>query len=210
MARSSRTASKRPIWSIAFYLLLVLVGGLMLAKTARAEDQQPLQEDSNAVTGPIIGIDLGTTYSCVGIMKNGKVEIMVNDQGEFHIPRSVKFLLTQISTGNRITPSWVAFTDDERLVGDAAKNQYASNPYRTVFDVVSRLPSCRINVTNINWWLRNVSSVKSSTTSPFRMISSISLSKSSTRAVSRVSALRFTKRRGPSHPRKSRLWFLAK
>ena len=50
-------------------------------------------------------------------MKNGKVEILVNDQG------------------NRITPSWVAFTDEERLVGDAAKNQYASNPRRTVFDV---------------------------------------------------------------------------
>jgi heat shock protein 5 len=50
-------------------------------------------------------------------MKNGKVEIMVNDQG------------------NRITPSWVAFTDEERLVGDAAKNQYASNPHRTIFDI---------------------------------------------------------------------------
>ncbi|KAH7381255.1 heat shock protein 70 family [Phaeosphaeria sp. MPI-PUGE-AT-0046c] len=117
MARSSRTSSKRSTWSIAFYLLLVLVGGLMLAKTAHAQDQEPLKDDSNAVSGPVIGIDLGTTYSCVGIMKNGKVEIMVNDQG------------------NRITPSWVAFTDDERLVGDAAKNQYASNPHRTVFDI---------------------------------------------------------------------------
>lgn len=55
--------------------------------------------------------------SCVGVMQNGKVEILVNDQG------------------NRITPSYVAFTDDERLVGDAAKNQYAANPERTVFDV---------------------------------------------------------------------------
>jgi molecular chaperone DnaK (HSP70) len=45
--------------------------------------------------------------------------------------------LTHVLTGNRITPSWVAFTDDERLVGDAAKNQYASNPHRTVFDIVS-------------------------------------------------------------------------
>lgn len=50
-------------------------------------------------------------------MQNGKVEILVNDQG------------------NRITPSYVAFTDEERLVGDAAKNQYASNPTRTIFDV---------------------------------------------------------------------------
>jgi heat shock protein 5 len=125
MARRSRSsAGKRSTWSIAFYLLLVLVGGLMLAKTARADDVQEPLKDDNAVQGPVIGIDLGTTYSCVGVMKNGKVEIMVNDQG------------------NRITPSWVAFTDDERLVGDAAKNQYASNPHRTVFDIVRVATFC--------------------------------------------------------------------
>merc|ERR1711874_61108 len=63
-----------------------------------------------------VGIDLGTTYSCVGVFQHGKVEVLANDQG------------------NRTIPSYVAFTDTERLIGDSAKNQVAMNPVNTVFD----------------------------------------------------------------------------
>ncbi|KAJ9631760.1 ATPase with role in protein import into the ER [Taxawa tesnikishii (nom. ined.)] len=115
MARRTSTDS-RFAWSTVFYLLFLFVAPMaFLGTPARAAEDAGA--GSQGVQGPVIGIDLGTTYSCVGIMKGGKVEILTNDQG------------------NRITPSWVAWNDEERLVGDAAKNQYASNPERTVFDI---------------------------------------------------------------------------
>ena len=94
--------------SILFIWLICSQNLIVLAEEAK---------DEKKIEGPVIGIDLGTTYSCVGIFRNGSVEIIPNE------------------LGNRITPSVVAFTDDDRLVGEAAKNQAALNPKRTIYSV---------------------------------------------------------------------------
>ena len=89
---------------------LLFVAILSLGATVAAKKSEDIQ-------CPVIGIDLGTTYSAVSVYKNGQTEVIINDMG------------------NRITPSIVSFLDGERLVGEAAKNKRSSNPENTIYDV---------------------------------------------------------------------------
>ena len=88
----------------------------LTAQPLATAPRSAVAHQSFIMAGGAIGIDLGTTYSCVGIFRDDRIEIIANDQG------------------NRTTPSFVAFTDTERLIGDAAKNQVAMNPTNTCFD----------------------------------------------------------------------------
>ncbi|CAN0437481.1 unnamed protein product, partial [Ectocarpus sp. 12 AP-2014] len=115
--RRSSSFSWKVWWPIVVAVLVALVATAAPSTAEATQAQDSTTEDTTMA--PFIGIDLGTTYSCVGVVQNGRVDIIPNDQG------------------NRVTPSYVAWdsVNGERLIGDAAKNQAAINPGNTVFDI---------------------------------------------------------------------------
>eukprot|EP00434_Breviolum_minutum_P034898 symbB.v1.2.030892.t1/scaffold3526.1/size54696/1 len=98
------------MWKVSFGLVASTLGALLLCPAAADQTTSSIDE-------PVISIDLGTTYSCVGIYLNGRVDIIPNAQG------------------NRITPSYVAFIDGERVIGEVAKEQATLSPTQTLRDV---------------------------------------------------------------------------
>ncbi|PBK78777.1 heat shock protein 70 [Armillaria solidipes] len=106
--RARRRITAYSSLSIIFFAVLAIICLCPTSVKASPNDDK--------IEGPVIGIDLGTTYSCVGVQRGDRVEIIANDQG------------------HRITPSWVGFKDGERLIGESAKHAFHSNPHNTVFD----------------------------------------------------------------------------
>ncbi|KAF7375953.1 Heat shock protein 70 [Mycena sanguinolenta] len=108
--RPTRTQARNAISSLSL-LFLLLLAIVCLCPVAAQNNHS-----NHSEYGTVIGIDLGTTYSCVAVQRGERVEIIANDQG------------------HRITPSWVSFTENERLVGDSAKSAFHANPQNTIFD----------------------------------------------------------------------------
>ncbi|KAJ7128924.1 heat shock protein 70 family [Mycena crocata] len=110
--RPTRTQTRKAISTFSLIFLTVLAIICLCPVATRAQEHG----EGRGEYGTVIGIDLGTTYSCVGVQRGGHIEIIANDQG------------------HRITPSWVSFSENERLVGDSAKSAFHSNPTNTIFD----------------------------------------------------------------------------